>query len=353
MASFQQIGRALGGVLGGPVGALLGGVGAAGVQLALGDADELVAATGAAFPSPGEDDGQWLRRLAEEQATTLARLRSLLARALPHADQDELRRAIDDLVTLLRQLGDGAAALPLAERLVQLSAAQLGPTHRLSALAHNDLGLVQRVRGDQAAALAAFVTARGILEQTPDAAAQLAAVAENEALARIDSGDADGARRLLDAVVAARTDLFGPDDVRLIAPLYHLGRIALARRDGAAAAAYLSEGERISVSVHGEAHQETHNLRLVLADAYWRTGELHAMRELVERVRDQAVVAEGPDAPALGGVATRLALLAGAAEDPVAVRAHLLDAQRILSLHLPPDAPALVWVRAQLARFEL
>jgi serine/threonine-protein kinase len=172
-------------------------------------------------------------------------------------------------------LGEWPDAVALEERALAVTEAALGPDHTLVALYEANLGSVLLHSGDVPKAEPIYLRALATWEKAvgpthPDLAYALAGLGR----VRTWQHRFDEARAYLERGRAVREKAAFPEDSTLADVLQALGELELARGKPAAAVGPLERG----LAVHGAQARadETADMKLLLADALWRSGWDHA-----------------------------------------------------------------------------
>jgi nucleoside phosphorylase/tetratricopeptide (TPR) repeat protein len=267
-----------------------------------------------------------------QQRAHLNQARSCLEQSLALAETGGATDTIvaivlSNLAALLRELGDPAAARPLAERALAIAEAALGPDHPDVATRLSNLAAVLRDLGDPAAARPLLERSLTIAEAAygpdhPDVANHL----NNLATVLQDLGDPAAARPLAERSLTITEAALGPTHPAVANRLSNLALVLQDLGDPAAARPLLERALAIAEAAYGPDHPDVairlNNLALVL----WDLGDPAAARPLAERALAITEVALGPDHPTVATLLSNLALVLQDLGDPAA--AALLERAR-------------------------
>ncbi|MEM8758068.1 MAG: serine/threonine-protein kinase [Planctomycetota bacterium] len=217
----------------------------------------------------------------------------------------------NNIANVYHALGEFDAAMPMAERAIELFQSDLGPDHELTRMATQDLGSLYRdtARFDEARVILTDLLAHRdstVGPEHPETLENIVMLAEIE---RDGFGDTARALELLDEFDARRTGVLEDDDRITVYALMTRGGLALAARDYEAAAdAYLAVAEARE-AMFGQDHSATRTAWHNVAVAYEGLGRYDEAEPIYTRglafAREQA----GPDNPDTLVTAHNLAFL--------------------------------------------
>jgi tetratricopeptide (TPR) repeat protein len=243
-----------------------------------------------------------------EEARPLQERALAIDEAVYGPDHPDVATDLNNLATILRDLGRSEEARPLHKRALAITEAAYSPDHlavgrNLTNLASNlwELGQPEEARPLQERALAIHEAAYG-----PDHLT-VAICLDILALILRDLGDLEGARPLHERALAIDEAVYGPDHPAVARNLTNLASILRGLGDLERAQPLQERALAIDEAVYGPDHpavaRDANNLALILRGL----GDLEGARPLQERALAIHEGAYGPDHPA---VATRLNILA-------------------------------------------
>jgi tetratricopeptide (TPR) repeat protein len=205
---------------------------------------------------------------------------------------------VNNLGTVLKDLGNLAGARANFERALKIDESVYGPDHPTAAIRLNNLGGVLKELGDLAGARANYERALKIGEAVHGLEHQQVAIyANNLGLVLQDLGDLAGARTCLERALKIDEVVYGSDHPNVATDVSNLGSVLTDLGDLAGARANFERALKIDEAVYGSDHPNVairvNNLGLVLQEL----GDLEGARANIERALkiDEAVY--GSDHP--------------------------------------------------------
>jgi serine/threonine protein kinase len=241
-------------------------------------------------------------------------------------------QSLNDLGVLQRDRGDLAAAEALLTESLAMRRRLLGTDHNEVAITLVELARVFKDRGRTAESEAPIREALAIRKKVLGDEHRETATSKNElALLLRERGDLAGAEPLFRENVATSERLLGPEHPNVAAAKANLGRMLTARGEAEAAETLLREAVRIYRQVFGEDHLEYAMSLSGLAGAVEAQGRLAEAEALLAEGHGIARAQLGDDHLRVVGAAIDLARLRiargrGAATEPVL--RHALDVRR-------------------------
>jgi tetratricopeptide (TPR) repeat protein len=284
-------------------------------------------------------------------ARPLAERAVAITEAATGPDDPALAGLLDALAAVIRDLGDPSAARAPAQRAVKITEVTLGPNHPALAARLHNLSVVVRLLGEPAAARplaerAVAITENALGPDHPDLAAHLNTLA---AVVR-DLGDAVTARPLAERAVTITETVLGPDHPRLAARLSILAEVLVDLDDSAAARSLAERAVTITDAALGPAHPifaaRLNTLAAVLVDL----GEPDAAQLLAERAVAITEASLGGDHLDLARRLGTFARALQAAGDPAAAKPLVERAIAITEASLGRTHPDLAMHLGILAR---
>jgi tetratricopeptide (TPR) repeat protein len=253
-------------------------------------------------------------------------------------DDPRVATAVNNLGSVLKDLGDLAGAKACYERALKIDEAALGPDHPNVATLVNNLGSVLKDLGDLAGAKACYERALKIDEAAFGADhPEVAADVNNLGGVLKDLGDLAGAKGCYERALKIDEATFGPDHPKVAIRVNNLGIVLQALGDLAGARAYFERALKIDEAAfrpdHPNVARGVNNLGRVLHDM----GDVAAAKACFERALkiDEAVF--GPDHPEVAGDVNNLGGVLQALGNLAAAKACYERALKILTKFLPAD----------------
>ena len=229
---------------------------------AAGHSEELDAAPETAGRLLNQSGGYFCTRAQFAEAKRSYQRALQIGEATYGPDHPNIAAAVNNLGSVLLDLGDLAAARQAFERALKIDAAVYGPDHPAVARDLNNLGRVLHDLGDLAGARQAFERALKIDEAVygPDHPA-VAIQVNNLGIVLQDLGDLAAARQQFERALKIDEAAFSPDHPTVARDVHNLGSVLQDLGDLAAARQQFERALRIMDTVYGKDHPETRTVR--------------------------------------------------------------------------------------------
>ena len=279
------------------------------------------------------------RALAKSSLVLLALGLWILACPASSAEDDD-PDALNQQVSQLIEQGKYREAIPIAERAVEVSKRALGPEHRETADALNNLGFLFQRIGDYAKAEPPYQEALRIRRKVlgpedPDTAESL----NNLGALYQDMGESARAEPLYQEALRIRQRVLGPEHPDTAQSLNNLASLYQDTGEYAKAEPLYQEALRICQRVFGPEHSDTATSLSNLGELYEDMGEYAKAGPLLQealRVRQKVL---GPEHPDTANSLNNLASLYEAMGEYAKAEPLYLEALRIRQKVLGPEHP--------------
>ena len=213
-------------------------------------------------------------------------------------EHPDTARSLNNLASVLKAMGDLKGAKPLDERALAIWERVLGPENPETANALNNLARVLQAMGDLKGAKPLYERALAIWEKALGADHLDTAQCLNNLATLLQAmGDLKGARPLYERALAIREKSLGADDLDTAQCLNNLATLLQDLGDLKGARPYLERALAITEKALGPDHPDTAKGVSNLATLLQAMGDLKGARPLYERALAIQEKALGPDHP--------------------------------------------------------